>query len=105
MTIAMPVTNIASVESMNGAPRMAPTPTACDALGRVAAQEDRPEDRDDRDERLRHGRGHGREDAADGALREVQLVAEPLDAVREELGGDQDDRERADEQDDVHGYP
>ena len=30
MMIAMPVTNIASVESMNGAPRMAPTPTACE---------------------------------------------------------------------------
>ena len=28
MTMAMPVTNIASVESMNGAPRIAPTPTA-----------------------------------------------------------------------------
>jgi hypothetical protein len=27
----MPVTNMASVESMNGAPRMAPIPTACDA--------------------------------------------------------------------------
>ena len=27
---AMPVTNIASVASMNGAPRIAPTPTACD---------------------------------------------------------------------------
>ena len=26
----MPVTNIASVASMNGAPRMAPTPTSCD---------------------------------------------------------------------------
>ena len=28
---ATPVTNIASVASMNGAPRIAPTPTACDA--------------------------------------------------------------------------
>ena len=28
---ATPVTNIASVASMNGAPRMAPTPIACDA--------------------------------------------------------------------------
>ena len=27
---AMPVTNMASVASMNGAPRMAPTPTSCD---------------------------------------------------------------------------
>ena len=28
-----PVTNIASVESMNGAPRIAPTPTSWDPLG------------------------------------------------------------------------
>ena len=28
---ATPVTNIASVESMNGAPRIAPIPTACEA--------------------------------------------------------------------------
>ncbi len=26
----MPVTNMASVDSMNGAPRIAPTPTSCD---------------------------------------------------------------------------
>ena len=42
------------------------------------------------------------EDAADRPLRGVQLVAEPLDPVREQLGGDQDDRQRADQEDDVH---
>src|SRR5829696_2291750 len=31
MSTATPVTNIASVESMNGAPRIAPTPIPCDA--------------------------------------------------------------------------
>ena len=75
------------------------------ALGRRAAQQHRPEDGDDRDERLGHGRRDGRQHAADGPLGQLQLVAEPLDAVGEELGGHEDDRERADEQDDVHDDP
>ena len=33
-----------------------------------------------------------------------QLLAEPLDAVREQLGADEDDDEGDDEKDDVHGY-
>jgi hypothetical protein len=32
-------------------------------------------------------------------------MAEPLDAVREQLGGDKDERQRAHKQDDVHRYP
>ncbi len=91
MSTATPVTNIASVESMNGAPRIAPTPTPCDAsepppkriamIGIIVSGSAVPD---------------GREDRADRALGELELPAEPLDAVREQLGAEQDDDERAD---------
>ena len=74
---------MASVESMNGAPRMAPD---ADFVGGLGAVRSREQDRDERDHRLRQGRADGGQDAADRALGQVQLVAEPLDAVGEELG-------------------
>ena len=97
MRTATPVTNIASVDSMNGAPEDRPDADAVRRL-RAAAEEDR----DDRDHRLRERRADGREDRADRALGELELPAEPLDAVREQLGAEQDDEERDDEDEDVH---
>ena len=94
---AIPVTNMASVDSMNGAPRIAPTPTSCDdAAGRE-------QDRDDRDHRLGERGPDGRQDRPDGALGELQLAPDPLDAVGEQLGAHQDDHERQGEDDDIHG--
>ena len=92
-----PVTNIASVESMNGAPRIAPDADAVRRLGAAAGQ-----DRDDRDHRLGQRRADRGEDGPDGALGELELPAEPLDAVREQLRAEQDDDERDGEDQDVH---
>ena len=75
---ADPVTNIASVESMNGAPRIAPTPTAC----RLPRRED---DGDDRDQCLGQCRADGGQHGPDRALAETELATQPLDAVGEEL--------------------
>ena len=52
------------------------------------------EDRHERDHCLGQRRAHGSQDAAHCALGQVQLVAEPLDAVGEQLGGDQNDHQR-----------
>ena len=79
-------------------PEDRPDADAVRRLGAAAGQ-----DRDDRDHRLREGRPDGREDRPDGALGELELPPEPLDPVREQLGADQDDDERADEDEDVHG--
>ena len=43
-----------------------------------------------------------REHGPDGALGELELPAEPLDPVREQLGAGQDDDERDGEDQDVH---
>ena len=85
---ATPVTNMASVASMNGAPRMAPMPTSSLVSAPPA------EDGHDRDHRLGQGRADGGQDGADRALGQVQLAAHPLDAVGEQLGADEDDGER-----------
>ena len=100
---ATPVTNMASVASMNGAPRMAPTPTLW-PVSELAASRAREEDRDDRDHRLGQRRADGRQHGADGALGQVEVVAEPLDAVGEQLRAGQDDEAiaRTAEVDDVH---
>ena len=92
----VPVTNIARVASMNGAPRIAPTPTSPPAMPppKTIAMK--------RDHRLRQGRTDGGQDRADGTFAKLELVPEPLDAVGEQLGADQDDRERNDQQDQVH---
>ena len=60
------------------------------------------QDRDDRDHRLRQRRADGREDRPDCPFGELELPPEPLDAVREQLGADEDHDERADEDEDVH---
>ena len=82
---------MASVASMNGAPRIAPIPISADAVppaktiamsGIIVSGRAVPD---------------RREDAADGALGEVELLPEPLDAVREQLGADEDDDEGDDE--------
>ena len=86
------MTNIASVESMNGAPRIAPTPISSDDC---AGRED---DRDDRDQGLGERRTDRGEHGADGPFRQVQGATEPLDPVGEQLRADQDDDER-DQQD------
>ncbi len=94
---ATPVTNMASVESMNGAPRIAPMP---DVGRRRAAGED---DGDDRDHRLGQGRPDRRQDGADRPFGQVEVVAEPLDAVGEQLRPDEDDDEGDGQDDEVHG--
>ncbi len=93
---AAPVTNIASVASMSGAPRIAPTPMPCEC-GLLPKS-----DGDDRDHRLGQRRPDRGEDRADRALGQVQLPAEPLDPVREKLGADQDEDERDEEERQLH---
>ena len=75
---------MASVASMNGAPRMAPTPTLVRRVGLPLP----PAKRIATSGIIVSGSAvpDGRQHAADGALGQVQLVAEPLDAVGEELG-------------------
>ena len=68
----------------------------------IAAKHDRSHDGDDRDQGLRHRGGHRRQDAADRPFGQVQLMAEPLDAIGEQLGSHQDERKRSDQQDEVH---
>ncbi len=60
------------------------------------------QDRDDRDHGLGQRRSDRREDRADGALGQPELVPEPLDAVGEQLGADQDDHERHAQDQQVH---
>ena len=71
-------------------------------LGDPPPTDRRPDDGDDRDQRLGHRRRHRGQHAADRPLGQVQPMPEPLDAVGEQLGGEQDDRQRADQEDDVH---
>src|SRR5207253_1935029 len=59
-------------------------------------------DGDHRNQGRRHGGGHRRQHAPDRALGQVQLMAEPLDPVGEQLGAQQDEREGSDQQDNVH---
>src|SRR5205814_1057915 len=61
----------------------------------------REEDRHHRDERLGCGGPDGGEDAPRGALAHLQHAAEPLDAVGEGLRAPEDEREGADDQEDV----
>ena len=65
-----------------------------DLVRRLAGRE---QDRDDRDHRLGQGRPDRREDGPDGALGELELAPEPLDAVGEQLGAEQDDDEGEDQ--------
>ncbi len=64
-------------------------------VGGRSASED---DGDDRHQRLRQGGPDRGEHAAHGPFAELVATAEPLDAVGEELGRDQDDGEGDDEQ-------
>ena len=93
---ATPVTNMASVASMNGAPRIAPTPTSLDdapaenriaMIGIIVSGQRRPDRRE-----------HG----PDGTLGQAELEPEPLDAVGEQLGARQDDDERDGEGQELH---
>ena len=59
-------------------------------------------DRDDRQQRLGQGGSDRGEDRADGALRQAEPLADPLDAVREELRRNEDDQERSDQEDPIH---
>jgi hypothetical protein len=63
----------------------------------------REHDRDDRDERLGEGRADGRKDGPHGALGEIHGPAEPLDPVGEELRAREDDHERDEQDEQVHG--
>jgi len=72
------------------------------ALRGVPADQDRSDDGDDRDQGLGKGGCHRGEDAAHSPLAQVQAMAEPLDAVREQLGTDEDDRQGGDEDEDFH---
>ena len=74
-----------------------PDADAVRRLGAAAGQ-----DRDDRDHRLRQRGADRGEHGADRALGKLELPAEPLDAVREQLRAEQDDDERNDEDQDVH---
>ena len=60
------------------------------------------QDRDERNHGFGQGRAYGRKNAADGTLGQVQLVAEPLDAVGEQLGGNEYDDERDAELEELH---
>ena len=92
----MPVTNIASVASMNGAPE---DRADADLVRRLAGRE---QDGDDRDHRLGQRRADRRQDGSDRALGQLELAPEPLDAVGEQLGAEQDDHEGDDQDEDVH---
>ena len=63
----------------------------------------REEDGDDRDEGLGQRRPDGREHAADRALAELEGAPEPLDAVGEQLGGEEDQGEGGEQVHDGHG--
>jgi putative ABC transport system permease protein len=52
------------------------------------------QDRDDRKDRLGQGRPDRRQDAADRALAEAEALADPFDAVREQLGPGEDHDQR-----------
>ncbi len=92
-----PVTNIASVESMNGAPRIAPTPTSWAAslpLPKMIAMTGI----------IVSGSAVPTAASTDPTApwARFELAPEPLDAVREQLGAEQDHEERDDEDRDVH---
>ena len=83
---------------MNGAPRMAPTPTACDdspVANRIAMIGIN---------RLGEGRPDRRQHRSDRALGQSELAPEPFDAVGEQLRAEQDDDQRADQDEDVHAF-
>ena len=68
----------------------------------LAACDTPPEhDGDERDHRLRQGRAYGRQDGPDRTFGQLELVAEPLDAVGEQLRADQDHHERNGQQTEV----
>ena len=92
----MPVTNIASVDEHE---RRAEDRPDADVVGRLAAAAE--DDRDDRDHRLGQRGADGGEDRPDRALGQLELAPEPLDAVREQLGAEQDDEEGDDQDQDV----
>ena len=92
----MPVTNIASVDEHERRPEDRPD---ADLVRGLAGRE---QDRDDRDHRLRQRGPDRREHRADGPLGQFELPSEPLDAVGEQLGAEQDDDEGQDQDQDVH---
>ena len=69
-----------------------------DVLGALGAADDR----DDRDQGLRHRGADRGEQAADGPLPQLQLVADPLDGVREEERPAEEDGEADCEENDRH---
>jgi uncharacterized membrane protein len=74
-----------------------------DAVGRPHfSGEDAADDGDDRYHRLRQHRADRREDAPGPPLANVELVTDPLDAVGEYLGAEQQQRERSQQQRGVH---
>ena len=73
---------------------------ASHGVGRLAAATER--DRDDRDHRLRQRRPHRGEHGPNGPFGQLELAAEPLDAVREQLGADEDHDKGDREDEQVH---
>ncbi len=71
-----------------------------DLLAGVTAMD---EDGDERDDRLGQSSAHGREHAAHGTLAQVELAAEPFDAVHEELAARKDHGEGDYQEEDRHG--
>ena len=96
ITTEMPHTNMARVDSMKGAPRMAPMPISSPATCPPR------QDGDERDDRLRQGGAHRRQHAAHGALAQIELAPEPLDAVDEQLAAGKDHGEGDYEEEDGH---
>ena len=86
---------MASVVSMNGAPRIAPVPISSPAAlpDKIAIKGE---------QRLRQRGADCGQDRADRALGQSEALADPLDAVREEFRARQDHDERREELDPGH---
>ena len=75
MTTETPQTNMASVDSMKGAPRIGPDTHL------IACVSSREQDGDEGDYRLGKSGADRRQHAADSTLTQMELPPEPLDAV------------------------
>ncbi len=95
MTIEMPHTNIARVESIEGAQNG----TNTDLVTRGST---RNKNGDYGDDRLRKSRPHRRQHAANRSFTQIELASEPFHAVHEQLATGKNHSERHNEEEDSH---